>query len=192
VLLEQLEIERAALIGISMGAGTAVDVALEYPQLVDRLIVSGTGTSDPTFTEPWILGRLREWNAAAERRDKRGWIDVFLSMAPGPDRTLGDMDADVVGLLRGMAERTVEIHIPSGPTVLPVPVENPWARVSGIEVPVLAVPGMADSSDHIRMAQELADLVDDGRVVQIDGVGHYPNLEEPREFDVIIRTFLAR
>lgn len=190
-LFAALGIGRAVVVGISMGGGTAVDLALEQPGLVDRLVVSGTGTSDPTFTDPWILDWFAAWNAAAERGDKPGWIDVFLSMAPGPDRTLEDLDPGVVQLLRAMAEHTVEVHIPDGPPILPIPVDDPWARVREISVPVLAIPGTADSADHIRMAEELADIVDDGRVVRIDGAAHYPNLERPGEFDDAVRRFLA-
>jgi pimeloyl-ACP methyl ester carboxylesterase len=190
-LLADKEIEHAAVVGISMGAGTAVDVALEHPQLVERLVVSGTGTSDPTFTDPWILEKLSSWDEAAQRGDKPGWIRIFLTMATGPDRALEELDPQVVDLLRGMAERTVEVHVPDGPPVLPVPVENPWARVHEITVPVLALPGMADSPDHIRMALELADMVADGRVVRVDGAAHYPNLEEPWIFNDAVRRFLA-
>jgi pimeloyl-ACP methyl ester carboxylesterase len=174
-----------------MGAGTAVDTALEYPQLVDRLVVSGTGTSSPTFSDPWIVGLRDAWSAAAERGDRTGWIEIFLSMAPGPHRTLDDLDPRVVDLLRVMAEHTVEVHVPQGPPVLPVPVADPWARTPEITMPVLAVPGTADSPDHIRMAEELAVLVEDGQIVRIDGAAHYPNLERPQAFDETVRRFLA-
>ena len=53
-LLRHLGTGPAVLAGVSMGAGTAVDTALEHPGLVRALIISGAGTSEPEFTDPWM------------------------------------------------------------------------------------------------------------------------------------------
>lgn len=39
------------LIGVSMGAATVVDTALEHPDLVSALVVSGAGTSEPYIAD---------------------------------------------------------------------------------------------------------------------------------------------
>jgi len=57
------------LVGLSMGGGTAVDTALEHPELVRALVVSGVGTSQPRFTDPWTLDVLTRWQAVLAASD---------------------------------------------------------------------------------------------------------------------------
>lgn len=52
VLMDALGLDRAVLAGVSMGGGTAVDVALEHPDRCAALVVTGTGTSEPGFADP--------------------------------------------------------------------------------------------------------------------------------------------
>ncbi len=72
-LLGRLGVERAALVGLSMGAGAATDTALEYPHLVSRLVVCGAGTNEPTFDDPWIRDLQRAQAEAEARRDAAAW-----------------------------------------------------------------------------------------------------------------------
>jgi pimeloyl-ACP methyl ester carboxylesterase len=174
-----------------MGGGTATDLALEHPQLVAGLVVSGTGTSEPTFTDPWVLDVFAEWKAAEETRDPGRWLDAFLRFVPGPFRSLDDVDPDVVERVREMGWDTLQHHAIHG-FVPPTPVRRTWERVPSITVPVLAVSGAADSPDHIGMGHRLATAVPDGRTVDIPETAHYPNLERPEAFDAAVELLLRR
>jgi pimeloyl-ACP methyl ester carboxylesterase len=169
VLLRHLDLGPAILVGLSMGGGTAVDTTLEYPELVRVLAVSGTGTSEPNFQDPWVQGIVTEWVRTQAARDLDGWIDAFLLLACGPHRPLVDVDSAIVRPLREMATHTVTEHAASGPPPL-VPVTDTWARIQRITQPVLAVIGdldsddhIGDSDDHIGMAERLARTVPNGR-----------------------------
>src|SRR5690625_4540210 len=111
-LLDALEFDRAVLAGVSMGGGTAVDTALEHPDRVAGLVVSGTGTSEPQFSDPWTLSTLAEWNAAQERGDLEGWIDAFMRLGAGPGRTADDIAPGVWQLVETMRseEHTSELQ----------------------------------------------------------------------------------
>ena len=189
-LLEQLGIAHATLVGLSMGGGTAVDTAVEYPGLVDALVISGVGTSDPDFRDPWVLEIFRTWQRTQEAGDAAGWLDAFMLFAPGPHRTLSDVDPGVTSALRGMAEDTLAAHIREGHVVLPSPVPGVRSRALGITAPTLALVGGLDADDHIRMARELADALPHGRTRTIDGTAHYPNLEKPGDFNKALDAFL--
>ena len=188
-LLRSLDTGPAVLVGVSMGAGTAVDTALEYPELVSALVVTGAGTSEPYFTDPWTTAALAGWQAAMAAGDLAASVDAFVLLAAGPHRTLDDLDPDVVGRLRTMARDTMSKHHRDEPNWL-VPVADTWARAAAIQVPVLALNGGMDSPDHIGMAERLAGTVADGRVATVDGTGHYPNMERPAAFDEILDDFL--
>ena len=181
-VLRALDLERAVLVGLSMGGAVAVDTALEHPGLVAGLVVSGTGTSEPTFTDPWVLDVFAEWKAAEETRDPQRWLDAFMRFVPGPGRTLDDVDAAVVDRVRQMGWDTLKNHAVHN-FVPPTAVTRTWERVPSIDVPVFVVSGALDSPDHIAMGHRLADSVARGRTLDIAGTAHYPNMERPDEFN---------
>jgi pimeloyl-ACP methyl ester carboxylesterase len=176
-----LDLRPAVVVGLSMGGGVAVDLALEHPGLVGGLVVSGVGTSEPTFTDPWVLDVFAEWKAAEETRDPQRWLDAFLRFLPGPRRRLDDIDPAIVDQVRRMGWDTLQNHAVRS-FVPPTPVTHTWERVPSIEVPVVVVSGALDSPDHIGMGHRLADSVPDGRTIDIGGTAHYPNLERPEAF----------
>lgn len=195
-LLDALEIERAVLVGVSMGGGTAADTALEHPGRVAGLVVSGTGTSEPEFTDPWMLSTLADWKAAEVGGDLEGWFEAFMRFTAGPHRRPEDVDPAVWQLVETMARETIANHLRVGadglpiPPIPPSPVTQTWQRLGSIQVPVLALSGALDGDDHRGMGRRLAEAVPVGRHREISGAGHYPNLENPGDFDRAVREHL--
>ena len=190
-LLRHLDTGPAALVGVSMGGGIAVDTALEHPDLVRALVVSGVGTSEPYFTDAWNLQVIEAWTTAAAAGDLDAAVEAFTAAAAGPYRTLDDLDPAIVSRLRAMTRGTMGKHTVGEPDQV-VPVTDTWSRAAGIDVPVLAVNGALDSADHLGMAERLARTVKNGRAVTIDGAAHYPNLDRPEEFGAILTSFLRQ
>ncbi|MFB6985519.1 MULTISPECIES: alpha/beta fold hydrolase [unclassified Streptomyces] len=188
-LLRHLDAGPAILVGVSMGAATAVDTALEHPDLVRALVVSGAGTSEPEFQDPWSKGVLADQARALAAGDVEGWIDASMLFVAGPHRTLGDVDPTVVRRLREMTARTLAKHTGDEPDRR-VAVPDTWARAARITIPVLAVIGGIDSDDHIGMPRRLVRTVADGRAAIVEGAAHYPNMERPEAFDEILGGFL--
>jgi pimeloyl-ACP methyl ester carboxylesterase len=54
-LLDELALERAALVGFSMGGGVALQVALDAPQRVSRVVVGGVGDAALHELDPDVL-----------------------------------------------------------------------------------------------------------------------------------------
>ncbi|UWP85108.1 alpha/beta fold hydrolase [Dactylosporangium fulvum] len=188
-LLRHLDTGPAVLVGVSMGAATAVDTALEHPELVSAVVVSGAGTSEPYFADPWLTRTQAAWHAAMAAGDLDASVEAFTLLATGPHRSLDDLDPEVVGRLRAMARSTMSKHSAGEPNWL-VPVTDTWARISKIDVPVLAVNGAIDSPDHIGMAERLAAAVPGGSTATVDGTGHYPNMERPDAYNNVLADFL--
>ncbi|WP_432097492.1 alpha/beta fold hydrolase [Streptomyces sp. bgisy100] len=189
-LLRHLDTGPAVLAGVSMGAALAVDTALEHPELVRALVISGAGTSEPEFRDAWALSIKAEQARALAAADAGRYVEALLQCAAGPRRSLDDVDQDVVRRLREMTVRTVAKH--AGATRdWQVPVADTWARASRIAVPVLAVHGDLDADDHIGMAERLIRAVADGRAVTVEGAAHYPGMERPDAFNEILAAFLG-
>jgi pimeloyl-ACP methyl ester carboxylesterase len=188
-LLRQLDVGPAVVAGVSMGAAVAVDTALEHPDQVRAVVVGGAGTSEPEYTDPWTLTVLGAWTSAMAAGDLDTSVEEFALFAAGPHRSLDDVEADVVQRIREMARRTMSKHA-SGERNWIVPVPDTWRRAADITIPVLAINGGLDASDHIAMAERLAGAVVCGHVTTIDGTAHYPNMERPAAYTEALTGFL--
>ncbi len=190
-LLRHLQLKPAALVGLSMGAGAATDTTLEYPDLVATLVVSGAGTNEPTFTDPWILEQKAIMNRAEERQDAATWTDTFVTMGlVGPHRTLADLDPAMVTRYREMVITTIGNHVRPD-AVPPTHVKGSWERLGEIAVPAMAIAGGVDSDDHLAMVHRFATNVAGCREIVIDGAAHMANMERPAEFAAAVRSILA-
>ncbi|MFI5530042.1 alpha/beta fold hydrolase [Kitasatospora sp. NPDC051853] len=190
-VLRALDAAPAVLVGLSMGGGTAVDCALEYPELVRALVVSGVGTSEPAFEHPWSLGVFADLQKAMAAADADGIAEVLLRFATGPEREPSEVDPATIALVRTMTLDTIAKHTPDEPDHR-VPVTDTWRRAARLTLPLLALNGAVDGPDNHAMATRLAAAVPGGRTVDIPNAAHYPNLEDPARFNTELAAFLDR
>jgi pimeloyl-ACP methyl ester carboxylesterase len=191
-LLGRLGIERATLVGLSMGAGAATDTALEYPHLVEKLVVMCAATNEPAFTDPWILDIQRQMTEAQRDLDAPRWIELFLRMGLiGPYREPADVDQTVLARCREMITGTVTNHVRPD-AVAPHHVQGSWERLGEIAVPCLGFVGTLDVSDHTAMVRRFAAAIKNCEVVEIGGAAHMPNMERPAEVNEALLRFLER
>jgi pimeloyl-ACP methyl ester carboxylesterase len=190
-LLGELGVERATLIGLSMGAGAATDTALEYPHLVEKLVVMCAATNEPTFTDPWILDIQRQMVDAQKNLDAPRWIELFLRMGLiGPYREAADVDPAVLHKCREMITDTVRNHVRPD-AVAPHHVQGSWERLGEIAVPCLAFLGTLDAPDHNAMVHRFAEATN-GELIEIGGSAHMPNMERPAEVNQALLEFMTQ
>jgi len=189
-LVRHLDAGPAVLVGVSMGGGAATDTALEHPDTVRGIVVSGTGTSAPTFSDPWVLAILQEWQRSIAQRDAAAYVEASLAFCAGPSRSLDQVPEETVERCRRMLTDTLARHA-SPDAVMPRPVEDAWDRLGEIDVPLLALCGALDSADHRDMGRRLAAGVRQGRYEEVPGSAHYPNMERPDAWNVAVDGLLA-
>lgn len=191
--LEYLNLEPAALVGLSMGASTAVDVAVERSDLVRGLLVVGAGVEarPHEFQDPWMQKMLDSWSKAERDQDPEAWVETFLNVGLGRDRYPTAVDPLKVTEIRQMVEHTLSNHVAKG-AAAPVVSNSARAGLHNLTMPVLAVHGVHDSSDHHRMAAEVAHAVKRGSEVTIDDAAHYPPLEAPADFTAVAKAWLGQ
>ena len=190
-VLDHFNIDRAHVVGLSMGGFAALHVGMSYPQRARSLVVAGCGYgADPDKKESF----QQECETGAASFESE-WTEAAKKHACGPTRVqFQNKDP------RGWAEfegRLLE-HSPRGNalTMRGVQMKRPslWELVGAmknIEVPTLIVAGDEDDP-----CLEPALLMK--RNISISGLavlpysGHTLNLEEPDAFNRLLLEFFAR
>jgi pimeloyl-ACP methyl ester carboxylesterase len=196
-LLAQLGIEAAAVVGNSMGGFIGAELAIAFPQRVERLVlVSAAGLS--THNEPRatraipalarldrILTASAAWVAsnsdAAARRPRLRWALMNVVTAH-PSRLPGALAAEQV---RGAGKPGFLAALQA---VLGYDVRE---RLPEIACPTLIVWGQKDRLISVRDADAFEELIPNARKVIYPDTGHVAMLERPRAFNALLREFLA-
>lgn len=142
-VLDQLDIGRAVLAGASMGAHTALRLALEHPERVAGLVVI-TPAYDPADNDD--PDRLARWDSLAEGL-RSGGIDGFVA-AQGEPRVPGQWRETVVKVMRQRLAHHEHLEAVAD-ALRAVPRSRPFERIdelAAISVPVTVV-ASADEPD---------------------------------------------
>ncbi|MEU9734555.1 alpha/beta hydrolase [Streptomyces sp. NPDC048002] len=188
-LIRHLDAGPAVLVGVSMGGVIATETALEHPGLVRAVVTCGAATGDHQYTDAWTRSVQAEYARTLGAGDIEGWLAAFLRVVPGEHRTADEVDPEISRRLKEMALRTIMKHTP-GERDWHVRVTGSWPRLGELDVPLLALNGSLETADLIDAAERMTRAVPNGRARLIEGVGHYPNLERPEEFNRILLDFL--
>ncbi|MEO3978913.1 alpha/beta hydrolase [Streptomyces sp. CAU 1734] len=190
-LLTHLGVERAHLVGLSLGARTALDFTLLHPELTGSLVLAAPGISGSPCTDPYVIERTAAQMKAVTRPDAvEGFVEEYLRMwVDGPYRGPGDVDPELRERLRAAAVENVCLH-PSELGTARVREVGAHGRLGEIAVPVLTLVGELDCGDIERNAAAIAAAVPDSRVVRVAGAGHMVSLEAPSVFLKEVAAFL--
>jgi pimeloyl-ACP methyl ester carboxylesterase len=82
-LLTRLGIARAHLVGYSMGGGVALQLALDRPELVERLVFAGGASFDPSGLYPELTAHFELFDP--HQLDGTPWHEAYRRVAPDPD-----------------------------------------------------------------------------------------------------------
>jgi 3-oxoadipate enol-lactonase len=188
-LLASLGVERAHHIGLSMGAGIVLDFAVNYPNAVDRLVVSPGGVSIPWHEEsPEMAAGWEEISAAAQRGDLDAARELILAYPPM--RPAAAIPAIRARLLQMLGDYSwVHHRNPSESPEAEPPIVD---RLNEITAPLLMLVGGDDIPDFQGEAKIIAERVPHAELRVIEGVGHMINLEKPEEYNAVLLEFLGR
>jgi 3-oxoadipate enol-lactonase len=190
-LMEALGIQRARLVGLSLGGAIAIDFALTHPEKVSALVLVSSGLSGYEFRDSTLKANQKKQADAAARKDMNAYVEYFQrSWTDGPHRTPEQVNRDVRLKVRDMCKATLSKPEPDNTTI---PLQPPAiGRLSSIHIPTLFVLGDLDMPG----IQEISGLVLKGipgsRKVVIKGAAHMVNMEKPEEFNEVVGEFLSK
>jgi pimeloyl-ACP methyl ester carboxylesterase len=184
-VMDELGVERAALVGCSFGGAVALRVAVVAPERVRAL---GIFSSPAPGLEP--SPRLHAVWTAEEEAMERGDIDAAVEtvldawLAPDAPVTLRER----VALMQRRAFELEEHGRPDEPAD---PIGEAPERLREIAVPTLVAAGEADMPDFAWSARSLSDAIPGARHAVIPGAGHLAPLEAPEPFRGLLGELLA-
>lgn len=195
--LDALHIERATVIGNSMGGGIALGLALTAPQRVDRLVLIGglPPNVQGTLTSP-LIRRALETKAPTWLVRFAGW----LAGSAASDRVLEEIVYDHRLLTAAVRERSQRnrrkggIIGPALATARTLPIwESDYApRLSTITHRTLVLWGEQDRVFPPAVGRDLAAQLPQAQFFAIPQAGHIPQWEQPQVVNRAIAHFLSR
>ncbi len=190
-LVDELGLGRTALVGGSMGARVALEVAVGDPDRVEKLVLMNPGVPGYAWSDDTRAGWAEE-EAALERGDLDAAVEVNLRMwVDGPRRAPEDVDHGVREHVREMQRRAFELQVPVWEEAEEeLFVEDVLARVGEITAPTLVLTGEEDRDDVHAIADQLIREIPDASPASISDAAHIPSLERPDEFDRLVLDFL--
>jgi len=184
-LLEFLKIERATIVGLSLGGIIAADFALEYPERVDRLVLVGSGLRGDK--QPPAKDQISAWEAAT-----RGDVETFVKITMESDLYNGARPGTVAYTrLRQMLVENFKAIATFRPGFLKYPEPPTNERLASIKAPTLVVIGSRDAESLKNIALILATKIPHARKVILNGVSHHPPVEKPGQFNKAVLKFLS-
>jgi len=184
-LLDQLSIEHAVFVGLSMGGYILLAFSRKYGMRAKGLVLADTKAQADTPE-----GRQSRFHMAqiAYRKGAAAIADIMLPKLLSPT-TLQSRPA-IVANVRAMIESTETSGIICD---LMAMAERPdsLALLPQLTCPTQLIVGELDQTTPINDAQLMRDSIPDARLAIIPEAGHLANLEQPEVFTEIVWSFAS-
>jgi 3-oxoadipate enol-lactonase len=185
-LLDQLELGKVVLAGVSMGGQIGLEFHRLFPDRLLGLVLADTSAQAETESGKKIRIEM------AERLLREGmgpYADEVLPkmVSPANIRALPAVAEQVLGMMRSTSPEGASAAL-RGRAERPDYVD----MLSRIDVPTLIVVGQDDEFTPVADAELMHRRIRRSRLAVIEGAAHLPNLERPRAFNDALQSFLDR
>jgi len=192
-LLYHLRVKSASLVGVSNGGRIAADFAVEYPSMLDHLVLVSPGMSG--------------YKSSGPEEDKM-WEEFDKQMKPQEvadreGRAVDAVEMDVNAWasaqtpvnrerIRQIALDNFHVHV-ENPWKLQVPPEpRTFQRLSQIRIPTLVIIGDRDVPPQLLLTDNIHSNIPGSKRVLIPGADHIANMSKPDEFNRAVLEFLKQ
>ena len=195
-LCGELGVERAAVVGNSMGGFIGAELAIRFPDRVERLClapaiglnmewvraersknVSSRVENVLFFALAWLA--IRSDMPVRRRRLRSRLLGLIVAH---PDRLPGEL---ILAVVRGTGKQTTVPAALEAMTRYPI-----RDRLGEIECATLIIWGADDRLVPVQDASEFEWLIPDSRKVIYEDTGHLPMLERPDRFNADVGAFI--
>ncbi len=183
-LLLALGIARTHFVGLSMGGFIGQILALEYPRMLQSLVLCDTTSRGPADAKP-------VW-------DERIQVAQSQGMEPHVEPTIGrwftapfrEQRPDVVNPVRAMIRSTRPAgYIGCCHAITALDLTD---RLQAITVPTLVIVGEEDLGTPVAASRTIHERIKGSELVILKSASHLSNVEQPEAFSRAMTTFLAK
>lgn len=183
VLLDALQIERAHVVGFSLGGMVAQELALRAPQRL-RTLVLGATTPGGTQARPTAPEVVQELTAAALSGDQQRMLRTGYEIVVS--RQFAADPANYAAFGEAARQHPADLQLLMAQYAA-VNGHDVFGRLRGLPVPTLVIHGTADRMLDAVNGDLIASLVPGARLELLEGVGHLFFLEQPERSARLIR-----
>ncbi|WP_290597944.1 MULTISPECIES: alpha/beta fold hydrolase [unclassified Archaeoglobus] len=178
-LMDYLGLDKANLLGLSMGGVVCLEFYRKYPEMVKSLILANTLHKLPEEAKPMFEQRLKLLESSP---DMSQIAEFIAEMSIHQDRKdLKDMVRTIIrkNNKEFYAMVTAEIGRVNYESLLPQ-----------IKVPTLVIVAEYDITTPPALGREIARLIPGSKIVEVRNSAHLAKLENPEEFNRYVVEFL--
>ena len=181
-LLDDLGIERAVVVGHSIGAHQALELALEHPRRVAGLVsicMSGlAGVPFPTDVQEMFVAVRRAAREGDLEEAKRLWLR---------SGWFEDASSETLAMVRAYSGWHWTNDNPAIPVAPPA-----GERLEAVKVPALVISGARDLPYNTTIAEVLAKRLPHASALRLSRAGHLANLDEPTAVNAAIEELMEK
>jgi pimeloyl-ACP methyl ester carboxylesterase len=186
-LLDQRELDRVVLGGLSMGGYVAMSFIRRHAGRLLGLILADTKAS--ADSEAARDNRLRIADELTANAESDVLVTDVLPNLVGP--TTMDKRPLVHGRVKGLVQQAPASAAAWAQRAMAARPES-FEALATVTSPALVIAGAEDALSSAADAQAMADALPDAEVVTIQGSGHLTAVEAPDAFNDAVRRFVTR
>ena len=177
-ILDAERVQRAALVGMSIGGWASMRAAVDQPERVACLVLIGSAGGIVTPELFSAFSKLLEQGAAGEQ-----WMDRFLA----PDFREREP------VLAFLHDQIQGLNPPFDPTLVQGAIDaqvHP-EELTGYDVPTLLIYGALDALQGTELLLEVASMIPGLETAELGGTGPSPHFEAAEAFNPLAEEFIA-
>lgn len=191
-LMDRLRVERASLVGNSMGGAVAVVIAAREPDRVERLVlIDAAGYNTGPGETPWLirlagsksLGAVVDHLPIRGRLVRLGLRQVFHDPSHVTAERFAEYSAPLLRPRAMTAIRSLLLGAGARPSMADL--------APRVRVPTLVLWGREDRWIPVAHADRFAAAISGSRKVVLEACGHLPQEEQPEQVVRLLREFLG-
>ncbi len=188
-LMDELNIQEAHLIGLSLGSMVALDMLGKYPERVQSVVCASSGL----YAEERIWNDDVSKSNKTESRDnfdpvsfRQRWMELMMTHGGAEKERIKEP-------LRHMVENWT-LWQPRFETDRPLlgPPLNQLLKQAREEQPLLVIIGGMDSEGSRGSSKKLLEFMPGAKAAYLPEAGHFVNMEQPEWFNQTVLEFLTK
>lgn len=188
-LMDELGIEKASLMGTSLGSWVAARFALTHPDRTGKLVLMSPAGLIATAAN---MARVRaERTRAVENPDWDSIKAMFENLIAEEHNRIPDMIALRQAIYRLPETREAIDHVlilqDAEVRARNLLTKEEWAA---IEAPALVIASGKDHNEYQSTARQVAEIIPNAEVLEMPHVRHWPHFEDPDTFNAAVLDFL--